>query len=66
MIDEVVVFISQGFGDDHKDAANAKRHWRSCDRCAGHDPVYFDICFASLPESVTLLLLVRCFPVLLN
>lgn len=75
MIDEVAVFMSQGFGDDHKDAVNAKCHWKPRDHCADHDMgssfcfflgggVY--ICFASFPDSVTLLLLVRCLSVLLN
>lgn len=63
MIDEVAVFISQGFSEDHKDAAvSAKCHWKSCD----HDTVYFHICFASFLNSVTLLSLVRCSSVLLN
>lgn len=40
MIDEVAVFMSQGFDDDHKDDVNAKCHWKSCDQCAGHNMGY--------------------------
>lgn len=72
MIDEVAVFMSQGFDDDHKDDVNAKCHWKSCDHCAGHNmgsSFFFFLLIFTLPlfsDFVTLILLVRCFSVLLN
>lgn len=62
------VFISQGYGDDHKEAVNAKSHRKPRDHRAGCDTFViseFDI-LPLFHESVSLVFLVRSASVLLN